>query len=437
MFASFVAKETAAAATDVNPWDPDFIRPTRVFDVMEEKPHKALRDFYDVGVDEAYKTSTIRIRRCNLISKHVTSLMQRATTRCPHLEVLELTSNFSLRGDNLGINDHGHEAYTRNGDGIDAIIDVVRTSRTLRKLGLRKNALDASAVANLAHALRANRHTVLHTLELGQNPWVHYHGCLTIAHMMVTNRSITSLDMSYCDVGNSAPEFASALLKNRAVATLSLRGNSIDSHGAIALADALLSATRSSLTHLDLSYNGIEHEGADALARMLRYRRCRLRVLDLSCNALSNGGTEMAGLRALTAALERNRSLRELGLRNTGMVGLGARKSAYVRADLLAACMGPGDALAESLLHNRTVCKLDISANGIRAGRAQRPILQAISKCPTAVSDAGIVKRCVHGRLEQAAERLPGFPAAFLAHTKKIVLAYSFAMLQEKRDVRF
>ena len=229
MFASFVAKETAAAATDVNPWDPDFIRPTRVFDVMEEKPHKALRDFYDVGVDEAYKTSTIRIRRCNLISKHVTSLMQRATTRCPHLEVLELTSNFSLRGDNLGINDHGHEAYTRNGDGIDAIIDVVRTSRTLRKLGLRKNALDASAVANLAHALRANRHTVLHTLELGQNPWVHYHGCLTIAHMMVTNRSITSLDMSYCDVGNSAPEFASALLKNRAVATLSLRGNSIDS----------------------------------------------------------------------------------------------------------------------------------------------------------------------------------------------------------------
>jgi hypothetical protein len=103
----------------------------------------------------------------------------------------------------------------------------------------------------------------------------------------------------------------------------------------------------------------------------------------------------------------------------------------------MAASMGPGDALADSLLANRTIVKLDLTANGIRAGRAQRPILQAISKCPTAVSDASIVKRCVHGRLQQAAERLPGFPPAFLEHTKKIVLAYSFAMLQEKREVRF
>ena len=435
---SAAAAKTVADDDTIRPGDPEFIRPTETFDLMEvHRPREAVRTFYDVDVPTAHNLAMVRIRRCNLTALHVTQVLQRISVRSPHIERLVLTSNFCLRGENLGINEDGHEAYTRDGAGVAAIVELARTSETLRHLGLRKNALDAAAVAALASAIKGNHHTRLHTLHMGQNPWVHYHGCLCIAHLMMSNHSITELDVAHCDVGNAASDFGAALLRNRTIATLNLRGNSIDSHGAIAIADAMLSANRSALTHLDLSYNAIEHEGAEALARMIRHRRCRLRVLDLSCNALSCGGTEMEGLRLVTAALQQNRSLRELDLRNTGMVGLGARKSAYVAHDEMAAAMGPGDALADSLLANRTIVKLDLTANGIRAGRAQRPILQAISKCPTAVSDASIVKRCVHGRLQQAAERLPGFPPAFLEHTKKIVLAYSFAMLQEKREVRF
>jgi hypothetical protein len=88
--------------------------------------------------------------------------------------------------------------------------------------------------------------------------------------------------------------------------SLDLRGCNIGNHGALALAQALLS---SSILSLNLGYNCIGNEGMEAFAQVLNNPSSKLQRLNLSCNAFDEEGAI-----GLVKSLSSNQCLKELSL---------------------------------------------------------------------------------------------------------------------------
>jgi len=128
---------------------------------------------------------------------------------------------------------------------------------------------------------------------------------------------VQRLDLSFNRCGDDGAEyFAFLLWKSRALRVLRLRGNNIQSRGAIALANAVIQRQANMpqpipcvLDELDLACNSIGDGGAEAFAAVLR-RDCALRMLDVSYNSIT-----IAGARRLSSAVEGNRTLDSLLVR--------------------------------------------------------------------------------------------------------------------------
>ena len=168
-------------------------------------------------------------------------------------------------------------------------------------------------------------------------------GTWVLATGLHIHGGVQCLDLSFNQCGDKGAEcLAFLVLKSKSLRVLRLRGNCIQSRGAVALANALIQRQFStprtmpylrSLDKLDLACNDIGDGGAYAFSAVVRLN-CALRALDISHNSIT-----IAGARRLSSAMEKNRTLDSL------LVGAVARsrgeQSELTALQLRHAC-GPG-----------------------------------------------------------------------------------------------
>lgn len=199
----------------------------------------------------------------------------------------------------------------------------------LESLDLSQNTLDTEAVASVASFLRRpdcvlaslfldsadvdddelriladalEHNTSLKSLSLSSNflgGFAEKLQCsssdvFAIEPVLKTNTTLCKLDISWNQLGkNSADAVARALPSNRALAWLSIAYNCIGDQGGMALGFAL--NWNSGLQYLDASHNGIRNRGGQVIAEGLR-ENTRLTHLDLSGNPVGKlGGRALIG----------------------------------------------------------------------------------------------------------------------------------------------
>ena len=163
---------------------------------------------------------------------------------------------------------------------------------------------------------------------------------LLLAEMLKTNRTLTSVNLSYNELTDIfVRDLAEALITNHTLTVLNLSGNKITNIGAQALSKML--KTNETLIHLHLSRNKITDIGVQVLAEMLKINKT-LTYLDLSVNQITETGAQV-----LFEALKNNRNtaLNTLNLDNNYIGDTGAQ------------------ALADMLGTNKTLTRLILTGN--------------------------------------------------------------------------
>lgn len=209
----------------------------------------------------------------------------------------------------------------------------------------------------------------------------------TVAAVLQTNRSVTSLDLSKSNIGNEgASSICFALARHPALTSLSLSANQIN--GPLESLQALLTTcktlkslslsknrlgddgakalfsileTSSSLQVLDVSDNGIERPGAQAFGEAL-LRTKSLRTVNFSKNSIFNDGCQ-----AICSALERNKTVTSLELSDSNVSLEGSR------------------ALAKMLLENVTLSRLVFQKQNLKRTEGTRPIAEALQDNETLI----------------------------------------------------
>ena len=152
------------------------------------------------------------------------------------------------------------------GNGVEILVEALRTNRSVTKLHLSNNMIEDDGVAALAIALQSN--TTLTTLDLNNND-IGDDGVETLADALQSNATLTTLHLNKNKIGNDGvAALAATLQSNATLATLYLRTNMINDDGVETLADALKSNT--SLKRLDLrGNNDISEKGKIMLLKVV------------------------------------------------------------------------------------------------------------------------------------------------------------------------
>ncbi|AAZ12337.1 leucine-rich repeat protein (LRRP), putative [Trypanosoma equiperdum] len=118
--------------------------------------------------------------------------------------------------------------------------------------------------------------------------------CVNIGRMLILNHTVTSLDLSMCDMQEEgAVRFFSCIKRNRCLKHLNVNGNYIGDRGAVAASKCI-----GNLESLHASCNGIHDAGAVALASSLP-SSSKIKTLNLRGNRLT-----FLGAYKLVSALE-------------------------------------------------------------------------------------------------------------------------------------
>ena len=184
------------------------------------------------------------------------------------------------------------------------LIRVFEHNDTLRRLDLGHAEITGPVVARLTRLLQAGQH--LATLDLPGNP-IGSEGALAIGALLASDTMLASLDLSGCSIGNDALLLlAQGLRKNTRLRHLGLGMNhDLTSTGISALASALKAHQRiASLNLRGLSINSV---GVQALADGLLANHPTLELLDLSDCVIGP-----KGIRILVGAMQTNTRLKKL-----------------------------------------------------------------------------------------------------------------------------
>lgn len=115
--------------------------------------------------------------------------------------------------------------------------------------------------------------------------------CNTVSRLLILNRTVTSLDLSMCDMGTDAAcHLFHCLLRNDV------------------------------LQRVNISGNFIESKAAEPFAAYLKAPTCRLQAAHWACNSIGDDG-----VRAICESLPLNHSLQFLNLRANGISDDGAQ----------------------------------------------------------------------------------------------------------------
>lgn len=160
------------------------------------------------------------------------------------------------------------------GKGVQALVQFLRTSTTLRQLCLFGNKISNAGAIAIADALKEN--TSLEVLSLGDN-LIGDEGAVALANSIEAHPTLRLVDLSGNAIGD---EGASALARAcHSLDDLALSRNNVGDIGAIAFARAL-SGENYNLNHLRLADNDIGVIGARCLALALQ-RNVTSRTIDL------------------------------------------------------------------------------------------------------------------------------------------------------------
>ncbi|XP_067916037.1 NACHT, LRR and PYD domains-containing protein 12-like isoform X4 [Heterodontus francisci] len=213
----------------------------------------------------------------------------------------------ALRNPDCKIQDLGLGGNNLTDSCIEDLASALSTNRSLTDLDLSDNNLGDSGVKLRSEALR-NTDCKIQKLWLGGNNLSD--SCIEdLASALSTNRSLTDLDLSGNNLGDSGVKLLSEALKNPdcKIQELWLVGNNLTTSCIDDLASAL--STNRSLTDLNLNYNELGDSGVKLLSEALRNPDCKIQKLWLVGNNLTDSCIE-----DLASTLSTNRSLTDLDL---------------------------------------------------------------------------------------------------------------------------
>jgi Ran GTPase-activating protein (RanGAP) involved in mRNA processing and transport len=145
--------------------------------------------------------------------------------------------------------------------------------------------------------------TTLRKLDLRSND-IGVEGALSIATLVKASTSLTCLHLGMNGIGNFGAESLAHGLEFSSIQNLDLSDNGIDVEGARAIAKVL--KTNTSIQELNLYFNSIEDEGATSIANVLDINST------LHCLKMRRNGIGNKGAFAFAAKLPQMRGLKEL-----------------------------------------------------------------------------------------------------------------------------
>ncbi|KAG7381044.1 Phosphoglucomutase-3 [Phytophthora pseudosyringae] len=205
--------------------------------------------------------------------------------------------------------------------GASQLAEALEANASLESLYLSGNEIGPAGARALAQALTKNTH--LRSLHLSGNN-IGEEGARFLADGIAGNTALRSLYLGTNGIGAAGMQsLATALTHNTSLEELTLGQNKVGSAGVRHLAAAFATG-HVALSTLELGKNGVDQEGAIALARSL----CgvnRLQNLYMDHNPLGDVGASAFG-----ALLTQNTELRVLDLSYTHMSLLGLRELSVV-----------------------------------------------------------------------------------------------------------
>ncbi|XP_072107078.1 NACHT, LRR and PYD domains-containing protein 3-like [Mobula birostris] len=214
-----------------------------------------------------------------------------AALRNPECKIEKLELN------NVGLTDSGAED----------LVSALSTNPSLSELSLSDNKLRDSGVKPMSAALRNPECKI-------QKLWLNCvgltdSGAEDLVSVLSTKPSLTELDLSVNELGDSGVRLVSAVLRNPEckIQKLGLNCVGLTDSGAEDLASAL--STNPSVTELNLSDNELGDSGVKLVSAALRNPECKIRKLRLTRVGLTDSGAE-----DLVSALSTKPSLTELHL---------------------------------------------------------------------------------------------------------------------------
>ncbi|XP_067916072.1 NACHT, LRR and PYD domains-containing protein 12-like isoform X4 [Heterodontus francisci] len=277
-------------------------------------------------------------------------------------------------------------------EGFQRLSPVLHKFQVLR---LNSNNLGDSGVKLLSAALR-NPDCKIQKLDLGANNLTD--SCIEdLASALSTNRSLTALDLSDNNLGDSGVKLRSEALRNPdcKIQELWLGGNNLTDSCIEDLVSAL--STNQSLTDLNLCGNNLGDSRVKLLSEALRNPDCKIQKLYLGENDLT-----AYCIKDLASALNTNRSLTELDLscNKLGDSGVKLLSEALrspdckiqelwlVENNLTASCI---EDLASALNTNRSLTDLDLNYNEL-GGSGVKLLSEALRNPDCKIQKLGLVE---------------------------------------------
>ncbi|XP_078251373.1 NACHT, LRR and PYD domains-containing protein 3-like isoform X4 [Rhinoraja longicauda] len=196
--------------------------------------------------------------------------------------------------------------------GAEDLASALSTNPSLTELDLGDNKLGDSGVKLVSAAL-GNPDCKIQRLEL-RTVGLTDCGAEDLVSALSTNPSLTELELSGNNLGDSGVKLVSAALRNPdcKIQRLELCSVGLTDSGAEDLASAL--STNRSLTELDLSGNNLGDSGVKPVSAALRNPDCKIQRLELDSVGLTDSGAE-----DLVSALSTNPSPTKLYLSNNSL----------------------------------------------------------------------------------------------------------------------
>ncbi|KAM8924020.1 NACHT, LRR and PYD domains-containing protein 12-like [Pelodytes ibericus] len=247
---------------------------------------------------------------------------------------------------------------------------VIITNRSLIKLDLTSNNLQDLGVKHLCEGLRHPDCTLqeLRLFKCGLTSSC----CENLLSVIITNRSLTQLDLSFNSLQDSGVKRLCEGLRHPDCTLRELRLDNCDL--TTSCCEDLLSViiTNRSLTQLDFSQNDLQDSGVKRLCEGLRHPGCTLQELRLKACGLTSSCCE-----DLLSVIITNRSLMKMDLSRNNLQDLGVKylceglrhpdctlqKLMLNNCDLTSSCC---EDLLSVIITNRSLTKLDLSENNLQ-----------------------------------------------------------------------
>ncbi|XP_051901950.1 NACHT, LRR and PYD domains-containing protein 12-like [Pristis pectinata] len=183
----------------------------------------------------------------------------------------------ALRNSDCKIQKLGFYNNGLTGSCIKDLVSSLNTNRSLTELDLGDNELGDYGVKLISAALRKPE-CKIKKLEISAY----------LASALSTNRSLTELDMGGNDLGDSGVKLVSAALRNpeSKIQKLWMDKNYLTDSCAEDLASVLV--TNHSLTELDLGYNELGDSGMKLLSAAIKNQNCKIQKLGLEAVGLTD-----------------------------------------------------------------------------------------------------------------------------------------------------